>query len=109
MIHDARQLPTGAVLETEVCVVGAGAAGITLAHALRDVGFRVLLLESGGFEFEDETQALCAGENRGVPNYELDISRLRFFGGSTNHWAGWCRPLEPEDFSPATTSDPRAW
>src|SRR5580693_7797965 len=98
MIRDARQLSAGTTIETDVCIIGAGAAGITLAYALRDAGFRVLLLESGGFEFEEATQALYAGENLGPTNEEVDISRLRFFGGSTNHWAGWCRPLEPEDF-----------
>lgn len=109
MFLDARQLPAGTGLETELCIVGAGAAGITLAHALRDAGFRVLLLESGGFELEPETQALYEGENRGVPDFDLDVCRLRMFGGSTNHWAGWCRPLEPTDFTPANPGDPRAW
>jgi choline dehydrogenase-like flavoprotein len=109
MFQDARQLPAGTSLESDVCIVGAGAAGITLAWSLRGAGFRVLLLESGGFELEEATQALYAGENRGVPDDDLDITRLRFFGGSTNHWAGWCRPLEPEDFTPADPSDLRAW
>jgi len=109
MFRDARQLPAGTSLETDVCIVGGGAAGIALALSLRDAGFRVLLLESGGFEPEAATQALYRGENRGVPDDDPDVSRLRFFGGSTNHWAGWCRPLEPEDFKPADPSDPRAW
>src|ERR1019366_6955369 len=109
MFHDARQLSAGTKLETELCIIGAGAAGITLALSLRDAGFRVLLLESGGLEFEEATQALYAGDNTGLPNYDLDTSRLRFFGGSTNHWASWCRPLEPEDFKPADPADLRTW
>jgi choline dehydrogenase-like flavoprotein len=109
VFRDARQLPAGTRLETEICIVGAGAAGITLALDLRDAGFRVLLLESGGFEPEEQTQALYQGENRGVFDFDPDVSRLRLFGGSTNHWAGWCRPLEPEDFRPADPSDPRTW
>ncbi len=28
----------------------------------------------------------------------LTDTRLRYFGGSTNHWFGWCRPLDPFDF-----------
>ena len=88
MFHDARQLPTGTRLETELCIIGAGAAGITLALSLRDAGFRVLLLESGGLEFEESTQALYSGDNTGLANYDLDASRLRHSaGGSTNHWA----------------------
>lgn len=109
MFRDARRLSAGTTLETEICIVGAGAAGITLALSLRDAGFRVLLLESGGLELEAETQALYQGENRGVPDYDPDVSRLRFFGGSTNHWAGWCRPLEPGDFKPADATDLRTW
>ncbi len=109
MFQDARQLPSGTTLETELCIIGAGAAGITLALSLRDAGFRVLLLESGGLELEEATQALYEGEDRGVPNNDLDVSRLRFFGGTTNHWSGWCRPLEPVDFTPTDPSDIRAW
>jgi choline dehydrogenase-like flavoprotein len=26
------------------------------------------------------------------------VARLRYFGGSTNHWEGWCRPLDEIDF-----------
>jgi choline dehydrogenase-like flavoprotein len=107
--QDARQLSTGTTLETEICIIGAGAAGITLALSLRGAGFRVLLLESGGLESEEATQALYAGDNTGVANFDLDVSRLRFFGGTTNHWAGWCRPLEPEDFTPADPADIRRW
>jgi choline dehydrogenase-like flavoprotein len=109
MLLDARQLPAGTKLEAEVCVVGAGAAGITLALALRDAGFRVLVLESGGLEFEEATQALYAGQNVGVPNYDLEVCRTRFFGGSTNCWAGWCRPLEPVDFAPPDAPALRTW
>jgi choline dehydrogenase-like flavoprotein len=109
MFHDARHLPAGSVLEAEICIVGAGAAGITLAHSLRDRGFRVLLLESGGMELEEPTQALYQGELRGVSQLDLDASRLRYFGGTTNHWAGWCRKLEAHDFRPPDPADPRRW
>lgn len=109
MFRDARQLSAGASLETDLCIVGAGAAGITLAWSLRDAGFRVLLLESGGLELEDATQELYKGENRGAHEFDLDVLRLRFFGGTTNHWVGWCRPFEPEDFKPADPSDLRTW
>lgn len=109
MFHDARTLPAGSVLEAEICIVGAGAAGIALAHSLRDRGFRVLLLESGGMELEEPTQALYQGELRGVAQLDLDASRLRMFGGTMNHWAGWCRPLEAHDFRPPDPADPRRW
>ncbi|MEZ5848573.1 MAG: GMC family oxidoreductase [Geminicoccaceae bacterium] len=58
----------------------------------------VLLLESGGFEEDSATQDLYAGHSTGHPGADLEYSRLRFFGGSTNHWGGFCRPLDEQDF-----------
>ncbi|MBN8898195.1 MAG: NAD(P)-binding protein, partial [Rhodospirillales bacterium] len=50
MIGDARRIVRDTVLTAEICVIGGGAAGITLALALRNSGLRVLLLESGGLQ-----------------------------------------------------------
>lgn len=98
MLTDARTLREAIALEADVCIAGGGAAGITLARALRGSGLRVLLLESGGFTPDEATQALYAGSSIGQDYWALDTSRLRYFGGSTNHWTGWCRPLDPIDF-----------
>jgi choline dehydrogenase-like flavoprotein len=97
VLTDARSVATGSSLDADVCVVGAGAAGITIARQLRDSGLRVILLESGGFEPDKRTQALYRGKNEGREYFPLDVSRLRYFGGTTNHWNGWCRPLDPID------------
>jgi choline dehydrogenase-like flavoprotein len=95
---DARTLTDNTSAEADVCIVGAGAAGITLAMQLTGSNRQVLLLESGGFEFEEKVQSLYQGSNTGREYYAPDVARLRFFGGTTNHWAGWCAPLEPGDF-----------
>jgi choline dehydrogenase-like flavoprotein len=100
---DARQLPADQTIETGVCIVGAGAAGITLACALAGGPLDVCMVESGGFDLEPLTQSLYAAENIGLPYFPLDANRQRSFGGSTNLWAGWCRPLDAIDFTP------RAW
>jgi choline dehydrogenase-like flavoprotein len=63
MFIDARSVPTGSVIETEVCIVGAGAAGITLAREFTNASFRVILLESGGAEPEQAAQDLYAGSD----------------------------------------------
>jgi choline dehydrogenase-like flavoprotein len=55
-------------------------------------------LESGGFELDAESQALCRATNVGLPYFPLDENRQRRFGGTTNLWAGWCRPLDEIDF-----------
>lgn len=86
-------------LETDVCITGGGPAGITLAIELARSGREVILVESGGLEPDDDSQELAAGEISGVPYTDLDSVRLRYLGGSTNHWAGQSTPLQPIDFS----------
>ncbi len=97
MFIDARSLPAGEVIDTQICIIGAGAAGITIAQEFAGNGTQVCLLESGGFDPDAETQELYAGELTGHHYQTLDTTRLRFFGGTTNHWAGYCRPLDPID------------
>ena len=97
-ILDARTLPAGTVLTPDLAIIGAGPAGISLALAMADSGHTVLLLESGGMAFDSKVQALYAGGQSGVPYVALDGGRLRYLGGSTNHWGGWCRPLDAIDF-----------
>ncbi len=95
---DARTVPAGTVLEPDLAIVGGGPAGITLALALAHTPLRIVLLESGGLDFDSATQALYAGSTAGVRYLPLDASRMRYLGGSTNHWGGWCRPLDAIDF-----------
>lgn len=97
MFVDGRSIEEGSVLLSDVAIIGAGAAGITLARALAGTHLSVTLIESGGLDFEPDTQALYEGETTGI-SYPLDSSRLRYFGGSTNHWGGWCRPFDAIDF-----------
>jgi len=93
----------------DVCVVGAGAAGITLAHKLRKNGLSVFLAEGGSDEFSDESQALYQGKVLGGEYFDLDVARLRYFGGTTNHWGGMCRPLEAHDFLPKAAAPNSGW
>ncbi|HXM00263.1 MAG TPA: GMC family oxidoreductase [Rhizomicrobium sp.] len=95
---DARAVAPGSTIDTDLAIIGGGPAGITLALALANTPIRILLLESGGLNFETATQALYAGSETGVPYLTLQGSRLRCLGGSTGHWGGWCRPLDEIDF-----------
>lgn len=99
MFDDLRSLGDKAVIDTDVCIVGAGAAGISMALSLVGSGLKVCLLEGGGAEFEDDSQALYQGAETGLPYYPLDACRLRFFGGTTNHWGGRSQPLAPWDLT----------
>ena len=87
------------MIACDLCIVGAGAAGITIALELIEAGLDVLVLESGGLEFDPAVQALARGRSIGAASDALDAARLRFFGGSTNHWGGFCRPFDPVDFA----------
>lgn len=103
MFIDARTIPSESSITADLCIVGAGAAGITLARALADGKRDVILLESGGFDYEAATQDLYAGAVVGQQIPPIDSDRLRFFGGTTNHWSGSCKPFDPLDF------EARAW
>jgi choline dehydrogenase-like flavoprotein len=52
---------------------------------------------------------LYKGESVGANYCDLESSRLRFLGGSTNHWAGWCRPLDPIDFQQRSAIPDSGW
>lgn len=98
MLIDARTLPPDAELDCDVCVIGGGPAGITLACRWIDKPFRVTLLESGGLTVRRRSQNLARGANVGLPYLPLHLTRMRCLGGSTARWTGWCRPLDPIDF-----------
>jgi choline dehydrogenase-like flavoprotein len=109
MFVDLRVVPDGTEIAGEICIVGAGAAGITLARELNGSGLVCVLLESGGTEFDSQTQELYAGDNIGRPFSDLITCRLRYFGGTTNHWSGWCMPLDPIDFEKREGVPHRGW
>ncbi len=98
MFRDAREIEDASVIECDLAVVGAGAAGIAIAHSMAGSRHQVCLVESGGLEFDPAVQDMYVGDVVGLPYDKLDIARLRFFGGATNHWAGRSRPLDEIDF-----------
>jgi choline dehydrogenase-like flavoprotein len=95
MLIDARSLPRDQTVETDLCIVGAGAVGIAIALELVGRRIRVALLESGGFEAEEQTQRLYHAESVGRPYHKLLSSRTRLFGGSTSCWEGFVGPWTP--------------
>ncbi len=96
-IQDARTDSVGTVLKARVAIIGAGAAGLSLARRLANRSDGVLLVESGGLKLEGGTQRLAAGRSIGVPYFDLLATRLRYYGGTTNHWTGYCRVGQPID------------
>ena len=86
-------------LDADICIVGAGAAGIAIARALIGTALRVCLLESGGSGGELRNQALYEADSIGSPPFDPVSSRMRAFGGSCNLWGGGCMPLSALDMS----------
>jgi choline dehydrogenase-like flavoprotein len=115
MLTDARSLPGEATRSADVCIVGAGVAGVTLAQQLLSSTARVVLLESGGLAFTKSLrslptvlsrhlrgeQGLARGKNAGHPYYPLRFTRARALGGSSRAWASHglqAAPLDQIDF-----------
>lgn len=84
-------------LTGEVCVIGSGVAGLTVTRRLLESGRSVILLESGGLDYEKATAELNAGHNVGQAYYDLEDARLRFFGGTAAIWGGRLAELDPID------------
>jgi choline dehydrogenase-like flavoprotein len=99
MFIDSRWLEDGAVIRSEVCIIGAGMAGIALGLEFEKHGIQTCLLESGGTKASKATRDLSRGESVGIPYQFADGCRGRYLGGSSNCWGGWCRPLEVQDFA----------
>ena len=116
MFTDARSLPAGSTLQADICIVGAGVAGISIAREFIGRSEKVVLLEGGGLEFTKSLrnlptvlrrhflgeQALTRGRNAGEPYYPLRFTRVRAFGGSSRAWherrGVHARPLDAVDF-----------
>ena len=95
---DARKLENNSLIEGDICIVGAGAAGISMALEWMNTPYKVLLLEGGGFEYDEQVQELYAGKTTGQRYFPLKSIRLHYFGGTTGHWAGWCAEFDEIDF-----------
>ncbi len=98
MFSDARRVDDAMVAKTTVCIIGGGAAGLTMALEFERRGIDTIVLESGGFSPDPLTMDLYRGENVGIAYHFGDNYRSRFLGGCSNCWGGWCRPMDAEDF-----------
>lgn len=111
MLADGRTVPADETIETEVCVVGAGPAGIAIARELSQAKVEVVLLERGPDPRVEPPQNADTAINVGIP-YRVGRSRMFAFGGATHRWHihtalgdgyGRLRELDVEDF------ESRAW
>lgn len=99
MLIDARRSLPGSSFEAEVCVIGSGPAGATVAAELAGRGLGVIVLEGGGAGRDrtaDDTYRGVPGEGAHDP---IDAVRQKRLGGTSAVWGGRCAPLDDVDFS----------
>lgn len=112
MIRDLRDGDVAQEASCDLCIIGAGVAGLTLFGALEERakvrGESIIIIESGGFEPDPDTQFLYQGYIAGQA-LELSGTRLRCFGGSSQHWSGLTRPLMPIDMAKRPWVEHSGW
>lgn len=99
MIIDYKDTSTAVDVEADLCIIGAGAAGIAIARHFIGTAITVCLVEGGGPGGEESSQALYEGQSTGSPALDPGTSRMRVFGGSCNLWGGGCIPLSSADMA----------
>jgi choline dehydrogenase-like flavoprotein len=110
MISHASNVPNGIQLHADVCVIGAGPAGIALTLTLAENGISVILLESGLVGEDAATQALYEGEVADERMHSPpDKYRIRRLGGSSAIWGGRCMPFDPIDFESRSHVPDSGW
>lgn len=109
MIIDYLDPSAPADLQVDLCVIGAGPAGIAIAHAFVGSSVTVCLVEGGGLAGEDRSQALYDGVSSGDMPFDAGTSRMRVFGGSCTLWGGGCIPLGEDDLAPRDWVPDSGW
>jgi choline dehydrogenase-like flavoprotein len=98
MFKSLRNAGSNAEFSYDLCIIGTGPAGISVAKNFLGSKLKVGMLESGGLNAEAKFDQLNEGKNSGPRYLSLDASRLRCFGGAAGLWAGVCAPFSSDDF-----------
>lgn len=100
MIIEGASVNVDEVVEADLCIVGAGPAGLALAREFIGTDHRVYILETGNERVDDRARILADGDVVGHTYFNLAESRGFAVGGSSHLWDEWMRArrLDPIDF-----------
>ena len=104
MILNNDDLNDNISIDADICIIGGGPAGISIALELENLGLKIILLGGG----RDKETAAFQDLNKGIvlpsgSHEPLEENRRRAFGGASIAWGGRCIPMDPIDF------DKRDW
>jgi choline dehydrogenase-like flavoprotein len=110
VIQSGLDLEENQTVRSQICVIGAGPAGVILTLELAKAGLDVILLESGGLEAGEPYSADLKGTLVNARHHAgLDECRSRQLGGTSAQWAGRCVPLDPIDFEHRDYAENSGW
>ncbi len=116
MIIDLKKHTEIKKIDADICIIGGGAAGLSLAREFDKTNTSVVILESGITKFDPEIQKLYEGDftyfgfNReNKTKHGLSRDRIRTFGGTTFHWGGMCAPYDEIDFQKRSWVPESGW
>jgi choline dehydrogenase-like flavoprotein len=90
-------------LRADLCIVGAGAAGLALAAQFLNTQWRVVVLESGLRDPDPMADELNQLDSVGLRHDGWREGRTRAFGGTTRAWGGQLVPMRESELAE------RAW
>lgn len=105
----ARDLSTNTVLDADICIIGSGPAGLSIALQFVGTGADVIVLESGGTDPDPEVEDLSEIDSVGVRRAPQDVTRARRLGGTSSLWSGRCGIFDPIDFAPRSWVPESGW
>lgn len=108
-IFDLREGQTARNENCDVCVIGAGAAGIYLAVQLASKGLDVILIEAGGAICGDASQVGFDARFSADAYPGATKGRAFGLGGSTSRWGGLLVPHTRHDLREAIDPDVDPW
>ncbi|MBU1213085.1 MAG: GMC family oxidoreductase [Alphaproteobacteria bacterium] len=109
MLIDLQAPDAPRLIDADICIVGGGAVGLSMAVRLARAGHDVVVLEGGGKSLESASQALHKGASTGRRFDNIDVGRYRVLGGSTTFWGGQVLPVGAQAMSERPWLEAPGW